>query len=204
MTRLLTATHRPPNPPCWQGRGRFNRDRQPTANQPNRRPTNRVGAPHQVLVARHTGAKPGGRGTGGQGVNDGGAAGGARGWVWVLGQTWRQGHGSATDPSGQICIETSSKLAHRRLSAPQPCRRSRGWGRRGPRGRASRWGARRVRGQTWSGVGGGPFGEMPRPPEPAPLDPAPSRPHTLLGPPADLLGTFGHHCVECAFGAHSG
>jgi hypothetical protein len=34
----------------------------------------------------------------------------------------------------------------------------------------------------------GPFGKVPRPPEPTPLDSAPSRPHRLLRSPAYLLG----------------
>jgi hypothetical protein len=37
----------------------------------------------------------------------------------------------------------------------------------------------------------GPFGEVPRPPEPTPLDSPPSRPHRLLESPVYLLGALG-------------
>ncbi len=48
----------------------------------------------------------------------------------------------------------------------------------------------------------GPFGEVPRPSEPTPLDSAPSRPHRPLGSLAYLLGAWEAICIECAFDTH--
>jgi hypothetical protein len=45
----------------------------------------------------------------------------------------------------------------------------------------------------------GPFGEVPKPPEPTPLDSAPSRPNRLLGSPAYLLGAWEAICIACPF-----
>jgi hypothetical protein len=116
------------------------------------------------------------------------------------GQSWAARH---RGPRGRVC-RLFSRARGPRERSPWTCE-PRPWHFRlsfGLRREKSRFRGRKARSGEDLVMSKGPFGEVPRPPEPTPLDSAPNRPHGLLGSPAYLLSAWEAICIACAFGTH--
>jgi hypothetical protein len=110
------------------------------------------------------------------------------------GRSWAALH---RGPRGRVCRYFRGARGPRERSPwtrePRPLhfRLSGGLGRK-----KSRFRKRKARSGEDLAMARGPFGEVPKPPEPTPLDSALSRPNRLLG-------AWEAICIACAFGTHS-